>query len=161
MEKYMSELEVQKRTKHFSWSYEKEFRAVLNSPKSWLFGKKFELSKQNRLFHYHPDHLVGIIFGSRMSFENNKRIKEIITERDRNADFGEYNRLMSSFVLFDSRISHNSRDVKLFPNEILNGGSWYSKDDDKFDSLYKEWNDGYVIELEYKTGKSRKRKIAT
>lgn len=161
MEKYMSELEVQKRTKHFSWSYEKEFRAVLNSPKSWLFGKKFELSKQNRLFHYHPDHLVGIIFGSRMSFENKKRIKEIITERDRNADFGEYNRLMSSFVLFDSRISHNSRDVKLFPNEILNGGSWYSKDDDKFDSLYKEWNDGYVIELEYKTGKSRKRKIAT
>lgn len=158
---YCDELSLQKITKNDSWAYEKEYRAILNSPSSFMFGDKFELSKQNRLFHFHPDQLIGIIYGSRMTNENKTRIKEIIIEKEKNNEFGEFNRLISSFMLFDSHLSHKSKEVEICPIEVFNAGKWYDKNNDKFDSMYSEWKDGFVIEFDQKTGKGRRRKIAT
>ncbi len=52
-----------------NWVYENEARLILPPPPSWLFGGHFDYSKQERLFHYEPSQLAGIIYGSRMTVE--------------------------------------------------------------------------------------------
>jgi hypothetical protein len=52
--------------KHECWHYEKESRLILNEPIAWLFGEHFDFSQEERLLHYQPTQLVGIILGALM-----------------------------------------------------------------------------------------------
>jgi len=47
--------------KHDCWGYEKKSRLMLPAPSSWITGHRVECSQHERLLHYHPNQLVGII----------------------------------------------------------------------------------------------------
>ena len=153
---YRHDLSEQEFTKHSSWAYEKEYRISLSAPISAFYGKQVSLSKQNRLFHYHPDWLVGVIFGARTSQENKKRLKEMLLERDElTSSLSLPNRRMSNFVLFESKLSMETKGVTIKPNEILSNGKIYSQSDSEFNSLMADWNSNKVIEITGNLGSKR------
>ena len=64
--------------KHATWYYEEESRIILQNGISWLVGEQLSLSPHQRLFHYDPIHLAGIIVGVNMPQEQRCRIEEIM-----------------------------------------------------------------------------------
>lgn len=138
---------------HFSqkglgWQYEKESRLILHPPPSWLFGDQVYYTKQERLFHYEPSQLVGIIYGASMSLENRNRLSELLKERKDWIDLNShYKRTVFRFVEFEARLSANQRNVDIVQISIgLDDKiSIHHKD---FDRLYKEWEEGVGFERE-------------
>ncbi|MEP4802854.1 MAG: DUF2971 domain-containing protein, partial [Hyphomicrobiales bacterium] len=68
-------------TKHIGWSYEQEVRVTFSPGVSWLFGEHLECTQLERLFHFRPTQLVGLIMGARMSSHQQSRVREICKAR--------------------------------------------------------------------------------
>lgn len=144
-----SEQENQYLHKHISWEYEAESRLTLKPPIPWLFGEHYDYTPQERLFHFEPTQLVGIIFGARMSQKNKNRIYEILAERqNRISRSVNYKRVIFDFLLFESTLSTHQREIEIIPHRILQLSECIEGTDPKFDQRYKQWSEGWGMELD-------------
>jgi hypothetical protein len=127
--------------KSVSWKYETEARLILSPPPSWLFGEHVHFTNQERLFHYDPCHLVGIIYGTRMTENQKERIREILKERDDwNLYYPNYKNGDFNFMEFDAILSSNERALDIVPYAISTYQRIYAEDKN-FEKLYKEWRE--------------------
>lgn len=134
-----------------NWFYENEARLILPPPPPWLFGGHIDYSKQERLFHYEPSQLAGIIYGARMTVEEKNRIKEVLEERKNLIDrISNYPKTVFRFVEFEAKLSTHQRNVDIKPISIM-GMPTTDKD---FDRLYQEWLEGVG---HFRDGSSSKR----
>lgn len=151
------EQESHYRQKSKSWEYEAEYRLMLQPPLPWLFGEHFDYTKQERLFHYQPSQLAGIIYGARMETSDKNRIKELLKERNEWRFYLDNEKVIEfSFVEYDAVLSPNQREVVIKPTGMLSYKIILPTDPD-FDRLYKEMPDGWGWER-YKNG-SKKIKV--
>jgi hypothetical protein len=143
--KFLNENDKKCLEKHECWQYENESRLLLDEPPAWLFGEHFEYSQEERLLHYQPTQLVGIILGALMEPKIKKRIREIISDlRERIARTIIVGPLFD-FVLFEASISDKHRDVEITPKEIHGLPEVTTKEDSLFTSMLKNWEDGWAI----------------
>lgn len=141
-----NEQESHYKQKGISWNYEKESRLILPPPPSWLFGGHIEYTKQERLFHYDPGHLVGIIYGARMTKEEKNRIHEVLKERkDWIYSYPNYTGIEFNFVEFSASLSAKERAVTIKPIS-MNPHSTVPLNNKDFDRLYQEWQEGWGFE---------------
>lgn len=136
--------------KHKSWSYEQEVRLLLKAPSSWLFGERVSLTRHERLFHYQPTQLVGIIAGPLMREEYKQQILEIIHDCINRHDYipnGEKTEVFD-FVVFEAELADSDRHIEVTPTKILSLSEEINKGDSAFDKRYQEWIDGWAIVFE-------------
>jgi hypothetical protein len=132
--------------KHKSWSYEKESRLTLSQPTPWLFGAHFDYTAHERLLHYEPTQLVGIIFGARISESNKSRLIEIIKERvDRIAKSADYDRIIFDFMVFEAALANNARELKIHPTAIYGLSKTLNKNEQDFSRRYNDWEKGFGL----------------
>lgn len=137
--------------KNSCWAYEEETRLLLNSPTAWLFGDNIECSKHERLMHYDFSQLVGIILGYKMSMDDRNRIKEIIHGKIENRHNTDANREVYryfDFVLFETQLAQQQRNVEIIPKEIYGDTKVLTTADENFEKRYNEWKQGYGIEFQ-------------
>jgi len=152
-EKIRKEQESHYLQKGKSWQYEKEARIILSPPPSWLFGEQIEYTNQERLFHYEPGHLVGIIYGALLTDNEKTRIYEILNERrEWNYEYPDYKKIEFHFMEFNAKLAMNEREINIEPFAISNYKRIY-KDEKDFDRLYKDWQDGWGFERDNKSSK--------
>ncbi|OBR90156.1 hypothetical protein CLRAG_37630 [Clostridium ragsdalei P11] len=143
--------------KHNCWDYEQESRLTLSSPIPWLFGEVVECSQQERLFHYQPNQLVGIILGARMDAKQKMRIREIIKEHmDLIALNPGNNSAVFNFLLCQATLPHNQRKVVIKEEEIFTLTSTISRDDSDFERYLQEWKEGWAIVFNGSSGSRKK-----
>jgi len=131
--------------KHECWQYEEESRLLLDEPTAWLFGGHYEYTQEERLLHYQPTQLVGIILGALMELKIKKRIREIISGiRERIARTLKIGTLFD-FVLFEASISDKYRDVEITPKEIYELSKVILKEDSQFVLKLKNWEEGWAL----------------
>ena len=147
--------------KHESWSYEQESRLLLMPPIPWLFGEHVSLTKQERLFHYQPTQLVGIVFGPRMQNDFKQRIYEIVYNRMERRDLipNGIKTELFDFIIFETRLSEETRDIIVEPIQILSLTNKKNITDKGFNEQYKSWIDDWAIVFDGKSGGSKKQII--
>ena len=119
-----------------AWEYEEESRILLEMDRGVLGTSKW--SKNQRLFHYDFNQLVGIILGYRMEQEAREQIVEIIKEKigTQSKEFG--------FCIFEAKLSMKYQKVDLEPVEIIiSHDTEIDKKDPRFQIVYKKWKDKY------------------
>lgn len=132
--------------KHLGWSYEKEWRLSLKQPEAWLFGDHYDFSPNERLMHYEPTQLVGLIYGCRTTEANKGRLSEIVTERmDRIASSTDYPRTIFDFAIHQAELAPNAREVTIKPLEIVGLGAPLKADDADFPRKYSDWSEGRAL----------------
>jgi hypothetical protein len=135
--------------KHHSWSYESESRLMLTTPTPWLFGDRFEYSVQERLFHFEPTQLVGIILGARIREDHKNRLFQILDERiERLARQTSYKRIIFDFLIQEARLSSRHREIKIDPVKMLGLTGPVVPGDAKFNPMYSQWVEGWGIEFD-------------
>lgn len=136
--------------KHKSWSYEQEVRLLLKSSLAWLFGEHIRLTKHERLFHYQPTQLVGIITGPLMQEEYKQQIYEIIRDRVRGSNYisDGVKTEVFDFVFFEAGLGDSDRHIEVTATKILSLSEEINKGDSIFDKRYQEWRDGWAIVFE-------------
>lgn len=129
-----------------NWSYEKEARLILSPPPSWIFGDNIEYTNQERLLYFDTSHLVGIIYGAKLSENDKKRIQQIISDKE-NWELYYVNRknIHFDFVEFEAKLSQNQREVEIEPIAI-NTYKRLEKSHKDFDRLYTDWQHGWGSE---------------
>lgn len=139
-------------TKHLGWSYEREVRITYGPGPSWLFGESLELTQNERLFHFRPTQLVGVILGARMSTHQKSRIREISQARlDRIAvDIGKHGvaEPFFDFVIFQAGLFNDRRDLSIEPIEVLSLGHRYGREDASFAKQVERWQQGWALVFE-------------
>ncbi|MBP1618251.1 MAG: hypothetical protein H6Q14_2078 [Bacteroidetes bacterium] len=157
--KIRQEQESHYKQKSKSWEYETEYRLMLEPPLPSLFGEHFDYTKQERLFHYQPSQLVGIIYGAKMLEPEKNRIKELLKERrDWRVYHDNENIIEFSFIEYDAVLSSNQREVEIMPTGLLSYNT-IPTSDPNFDRLYKEMLDGWGWERYQNGSGSRKMKV--
>jgi hypothetical protein len=135
--------------KHVNWKYEKEVRLTLSPPIPWLFGGHYDYSPQQRLFHYEPTQLVGIVLGARVSHRVKQRILEIVEERSEwIAAFAEHKRVIFDFVVFQAELNSGQRAIQVSPEKIYGLSNVVHLADHSFVERYKRWEDGWGLQFE-------------
>lgn len=136
--------------KHQSWSYEQEVRLLLKAPLAWLFGEHISFTKHERLFHYQPTQLVGIITGPLMREEYKQQIYEIIRDRvSRHSYTGDGVKTeVFDFVFFEAELENNDRHIEVTPTKILSLSQETNRGDNGFDEKYRDWLDGWAMVFE-------------
>lgn len=130
-------------TKHTCWSYEEESRLILYPPMSWLFGEPVELSREERLLHFRPTQLVGMVLGARMPKEQRERLTALVRSRAQQvaSDLGTPCAYLP-FVLFQAELPHDRRDVNIVPKHIFSIHREIAADDAAFASELQAWQEG-------------------
>lgn len=148
----VSEQRAQYLRKNITWEYEQESRLVLHSPSAWLAGPR-EYSQNERLFHYEPTQLVGLIFGCRTTEAHKARLLEIIQDRnDRIARQSGHPRIFFDVVIHQAQLKPNSRDVHIEPLMITGLGSAIKSNHPNFQTKYKSWLDGNGLKFNAEGG---------
>jgi len=133
--------------KEQSWQYEHEYRIVLKSPPQWLFGEEILYSPHERLFHYQPTQLVGIIMGAKMSEADKKSVSEIINQKRREMYREKPPFILFDFVTFEAKMANNDRSIQLVPVEILGGAASLFPSDEQFKERLASWQNGQGLEF--------------
>lgn len=154
---FANQKEKQYLEKHDSWKYEEEVRLLLPTPPSSMFGEHFSYTKNERLLHYSPTQLVGIIFGARMGESQKDRIYEICQERFEKIALSCKNSIVFDFVLFQAKLENNYRGISVEPKTIFSLGGTLNEGDARFIDSYNLWKDGWALELS--DGRGSKKKI--
>ncbi|WP_236896989.1 DUF2971 domain-containing protein [Clostridium beijerinckii] len=132
--------------KHDCWSYENESRLTVSTNSGWLLGGHVEYSPYERLFHYHPNQLVGIILGARMEDKEKLRIREIIKEHINHISNILYDNFpVFDFVLCQATLPDNQRKVIIKEEEIFTLTRTISRTDDDFEEYLTRWKEGEAI----------------
>lgn len=135
--------------KHKSWCYEQEVRVSITPRAAWLFGDSIELSALERLFYYEPTQLVGVIFGARMPIENRTRLIEVLLYRqDLLYRSANHKRIIFDFAVFDAHLSGKDREIQTEISQMIVSGHAINKSDEKFQSAFDRWKNGWGIEFE-------------
>ncbi|WP_405418392.1 DUF2971 domain-containing protein [Marinobacter flavimaris] len=146
-------------TKHEAWNYEDEVRVSFSPGTSWLFGEHLELTPLERLIHFQPTQLVGIVMGARMTQSNRARIREICKARmDRiMKDIGKQGveEPLFNFAIFQASLLSDRRDLEIKPVEILTGSGSLSPDDERFSELVEQWQRGSALVFDGKGASKR------
>jgi hypothetical protein len=150
--KYATENDKKCLEKHGCWYYEEEARISLHEPTAWLFGEHFTYSKEERLLHYQPTQLIGIILGALMEPKTKERVHEIIVGLRERISRTNIIGPVFDFVLFEASISDKQRTVEIRPKEIFMSTIIIPNNDPQFTSRYKKWEDGEAIVLDGKGG---------
>lgn len=123
--------------KQKDWQYEEEARILLSISFPYITGATPTLSAYQRLFHYDPSHLVGIIIGAKMTDVERYRIKDIIAEKVMHLNScTDLKHNINCFVLFEEKLSEFNRKVIIEPIEIYTGGTVIDKTHPDFISIY-------------------------
>jgi len=131
------------------WAYEQESRIILSQPAPWMFKMHYKFSHQERLFHFEPSQLVGIILGARIDKSSKLRISEIIKEYQyKLAQHQNYKRTIFDFVIFQSYLSSNRREMKIIPETIFSFSNSIDRKNPEFEAKLSQWNDGWGLEFE-------------
>lgn len=131
--------------KHACWIYEQEARLNLPTPNAWLFGEPLEYSQQERLFHYQPTQLVGVILGALMKEEQKKRFREIAVNRMEYIAQSCDNSAVFDFVLFEAKLPDDRREIIIEAEEIFTLANTLKKHDKNFERHLNEWKEGWAI----------------
>ena len=144
--------------KHEIWDYEQESRILLMSPMPWLFGEHVHLTKQERLFHFQPSQLVGIVLGPHMKSEFKERIFEIARDKMNRLDIiaSKTKTEIFDFVIFEAKLPDNLRDIIVEPVQILTPIGAKNKEDKDFAKMFTAWKDGWAIVFDGEGGGSKK-----
>ena len=122
------------------WKYEEEVRLVLAAPRA-CFAGRIELSKNQRLFHYNPSQLIGIIFGSRTTENAKNRIMEIVNDKQfMYAKNGDLKGKPDIFMFFQAKMSNTERQLEIVPIGGNFAGSLIKSDEPSFKNFYRHWN---------------------
>ena len=136
-------------TKHIGWNYEREVRITFAPGASWLFGEHLEFTPLERLIHFRPTQLVGVVMGARMPADRQSRIREICKARlDRIAvDIGKYGveEPLFDFVIFHAGLFNDRRDLSIKPTEVLSLSDRYGPEDEKFAERVERWRQGWAL----------------
>lgn len=145
--------------KHSVWDYEQEVRLILSSGIPWIAQQPLHLTSHQRLFHYKPEQLVGIVLGACMSSEQKSRIKEIIKEKiDMRFDSCLEGKTISDFVLFEAKLSEENRKIEVKPTAIYGCLDPISVEHPEFSHRLTQWENGEAIRF---TENGRERIIIT
>ncbi len=144
---FCNENEAKCLEKHMCWAYEKESRLLLHTAPAWIMGKHIEYTKEERLFYYKQNQLVGIILGALMDESDKVRIKEILRINNHKMLITHKTGAIFDFALFEASLLSNKREVSIQPTEIYKFGEVITKDNEKFNSYYQDWNNGLAIVL--------------
>ena len=148
---YHSTVQSQLLTKNKCWEYERECRLLLPQPKKWISGVS-EYNSLQRLFHYNFGQVVGIIFGARMSENEKKTIREIVSykldkyylnlggSRDKTYAF--------DFLFQKADICTSSRAVKITDLELVHMGTTLKPGTEFYTRQLEKWKnfEGTTIE---------------
>ena len=133
--------------KQHDWNYEKEARVILSIHYPFITGSTPTLSSHQRLFHYDPSHLTGLILGSKITNEQRYRIKDIISERSSHLiDQNNCTCPATDFVLFQAKLSEAGRKVYIEPFEIYSGGKTIDLSHPDFTLLFEKWKNQVEFE---------------
>ena len=122
------------------WEYEQEVRLLLPAPSGWGAGE-IEYSKNLRLFHYDPTQLVGIIFGSRTTEEAQKRVMEIVSDKQfMLAKNGDLKNSPNIFMFFQAKMSNFERHLEINPIGGNFAGDFIRPEAPCFKNFYRQWN---------------------
>ena len=122
------------------WKYEQEVRLLLAAPRACYAGQ-IELSKNQRLFHYDPTQLVGIIFGSRTTEYAKNRMMEIVGDKQLMlAKNGNLKDPSNIFMFFQTKMSNFERQLDIVPIGGNFAGDFIKSDASYFENFYKRWN---------------------
>lgn len=136
-------------TKHVGWSYEQEVRITFSPSKPWLFGESIECTPLERLLHFRPTQLVGLIMGARTSASYQSRLRDICKARlDRiAADISNHGveEPLFDFVIFQAGLLSDRRDLSTTPVEILSLTQRYSAEDSRFAEHLERWEQGWAL----------------
>ncbi len=134
--------------KHRAWEYEQEVRLCFTPIDGFLFGQKVALTKQERLFHYDPNQLVGIVFGAQMSVENKQRLREVISDvLNRKVLEKQDAKILFNFMVFQAELSTQQRNLDIKPVELRTPVFNYTPDSPEFERLYSDWKQGIGLEI--------------
>jgi hypothetical protein len=126
-----------------SWHLEEEARIVWRPPMGYMVGGIWKFSQQERLFHYEPSQLAGIIYGARLDDAKKERLREIIKERQSwQSNLPPYKHIVFNFIEFEAKLSNKQRDVEIVPISILQKNA-IMPNDPNFNRLYEEWAAGW------------------
>lgn len=132
--------------KHNCWRYEQESRLTISPDYAWLFRENIEFTKQERLFHYMPNQLVGVILGACMDVQQKMRFRELIQEHmERIARNPGDNFPIFDFVLFQAILPGDRREVIIKPEEIVTLTRTLQKTDSDFERILNEWREGSAM----------------
>lgn len=127
--------------KHSAWKYEEETRLLLFKGGSQYFANRtLSLSSHQRLFHYDPSQLVGIILGAKMSSEQREQIQEIVKEKvtllkTKSKEYWQ----QSDFVIFKARLLADKIKIDINPVEIYTSEGVFNKTQNDFERLFDNW----------------------
>ena len=141
--------------KHICWEYEQESRLVIEQPTPWLFGNRFEYTKDERLFYYQPTQLVGIICGAWMDNGIKTRIKEIVNFNREQMWLNVKDDAVFDFVLFQAKISNEKRGIQIVPELIYSSTKIYKSNDKEFYNHYESWEKGSATVFDGNGGAKR------
>lgn len=120
------------------WDYEEESRLLLSAK---ISGKGVsELSKEQRLLHYDPKHLTGIIFGYRMEDYQRQRIREIVRQSQIRLTLQNgADKRAPIFMFFEQKMSNSKRQFapRLLGADI--SGSFIGADVNNFEEIFAQW----------------------
>ncbi|MGR6862279.1 DUF2971 domain-containing protein [Aliivibrio salmonicida] len=123
-------------SKHISWEYEKEYRLILRGAEG--------LSSLNRLFHYDSSQLVGIVFGSKISDNNKKRIKEIVKHKKESRLHSNCASYSFPFVFFQADRSFN-REIDIVADEVFDCNFDFQSEPNDVSLWLDRWEKGYAL----------------
>ena len=121
--------------KHTVWNCEEEVRLLISGGIQLMARQILRLSKHQRLFHYDPSQLVGIILGARMPEEQKSQIEEIIQQKL------NVHGLSFGFVIFDARLSTNTVKIEVTPVRILYPTEKIDKKHASFNMKWQTWEE--------------------
>lgn len=127
--------------KHRAWKYEKETRLILfKGVPQYMANRTIPLSSHQRLFHYDPSHLVGIILGAKMPSEQREQIQEIVKQKvDMLKSELRGNSQPSDFVIFKARLSTDTIKIDMEPVEVYTSRGIFNKAQNDFERLFDNW----------------------
>ena len=127
--------------KHCAWKYEKETRLILfKGVPQYIANRKISLSTHQRLFHYDPSHLVGIILGAKMPSEQREQIQEIVKKKvDMLKSEPRGNSQPNDFVIFKARMSTDTIKIDMEPVEVYTSRGIFNKAQNDFERLFDNW----------------------
>ena len=98
------------------------------------------ISSHQRLFHYDPSQLVGIILGAKMPSEQREQIQEIVKQKVAMLKSESRDDKQSSdFAIFKARLSTDTIKIDIEPVEVYTSGEVFNKTQNEFERLFDNW----------------------
>lgn len=129
-------------TKNTCWEYEAECRLLLPQPNKWISGH-CNYNSYQRLFHYDFNQITGIIFGARMSPNDETTLKTIINaklkKRYSDISASQEKKYIFDFVFQKAKICTSSRNLKIVDLELNSMGTPISPGNDYYNLRMEKW----------------------